>query len=535
MSMLTMCVMDDIKMVVNGIAYQIPWEKHGIQIVGTAEDGQRGLEMIRELRPDIVLTDICMPHLGGCDMIRKMIEEHLPSKVIFMSGFNDFAYAQEAVRLGAFDYLSKPFTPAQVVESVVKVREAIIEESEKATKMRLLEMEILQNRRHQRDDFLRKLLHRAPSVDTEQQWNNWQLHKMLPDYRTLILDAEPGGNKEKSPAKISEHTITALREILEEREEGIVLHDGSQRIVVLIPSSRSLDMEALWQEAAACIEGDGAGPISLGYSTVQEGPAQLAYAYQEADRALGYRFYSSTGGCYSYERTQQTSDIPRYAPEKEKALLYSLRSGNTEQTEYRLDELFLEWMSQSDYCRPELMVQQFKTLCMTVYRTMLEVLEGMPCDGLAERLSDIQGLPLLTFAEWMNRTTEFCSFCCECIRGQQNKEYSRVIHQVKQYIEDHLDSDLTVNSCARAVHLSPSYLANLFKRETSMTLANYVTTLRIEKAKEWLLEGMQVQLISSKLGYEDRPYFSEMFKKHCGMTPSMFRQHYFEQQNAKKR
>ncbi len=534
MSMLTMCVMDDIKMVVNGIAYQIPWEKHGIRVVGTAEDGQRGLEMIRELRPDIVLTDICMPHLGGCDMIRQMIEEHLPSKVIFMSGFNDFTYAQEAVRLGAFDYLSKPFTPAQVVESVVKVREAIVEESEKADKMRLMEMELLQNRRHQRDDFLRLLFHHAPSLDTARQWEGWQLHKILPSYRTLIFDTEQA-DQGKSLAKISEYVIGELREILEQREDGIVLHDGSQRIIALLPAVRELDIESLWQEAAACMERDSQRPVSVGYSSVQAGPEQLAYSYREADRALGYRFYSSTGGCYSYDRIQRTSDIPRYAPEREKAMLYSLRTGSAEQTAYMLDELFLEWMSQSDYCRPELMVQQFKTLCMTIYRTMLEVLEGTPCSGLAERLSGIQELPLMTFAEWMYTTTEFCSFCCECIRGQQNKEYSRVILQVKQYIEEHLDSDLTVNSCAREVHLSPSYLANLFKRETSMTLANYVTTLRIEKAKQWLLEGMQVQLISAKLGYEDRPYFSEMFKKHCGMTPSMFRQHYFEQQNLKKR
>ncbi|MNJ01684.1 HTH-type transcriptional regulator YesS [compost metagenome] len=68
-----------------------------------------------------------------------------------------------------------------------------------------------------------------------------------------------------------------------------------------------------------------------------------------------------------------------------------------------------------------------------------------------------------------------------------------------------------------------------------MTLASYIANVRIEKAKEWLMEGIQVQLISAQLGYEDRPYFSEMFKKHCGVTPSTFRQQYFEQMNLKKR
>ncbi|WP_341281162.1 helix-turn-helix domain-containing protein [Paenibacillus sp. FSL H8-0537] len=536
MSMLTMCVMDDIKMVVSGIAYQIPWEEHGIKIVGTAEDGQKGLEIIRELRPDIVLTDICMPKLGGCEMIRAVVEERLPTKVIFMSGFNDFAYAQEAVRLGASDYLLKPFTPAQVVKSVLKVREAIEQEQDRSDKMRLLEQEVHRNRLHQREEYLRSLLYQPQTARGELEWQEWELDQRLPSYQVLLLDSGQPAQPEHSVA-MGEAMLVLLRQMLEGQGQGILLQESGQRLVVLLQSKDPAEADKTWSETKARLEESLMDPVSVGISLVHEGPEGISIAYKEAAKALNHRFYSVTPGSYSYSyvKLQEYTMTPRYAPEKEKGLLYALRSGSKVKTEHMLDELFLDWVLQNRYPDPEMMVQQFKSLSVTVYRTMLEIMSGDLTPELVERMSHIQALPLLNFAEWMREMVQFCALCCDCLQSRQHTEHSKVINQVKLYIQEHLDANLTVNSCAKAVHLSPSYLANLFKRETSLTLASYIANVRIEKAKEWLMEGMQVQQISLQLGYEDRPYFSEMFKKHCGMTPSTYRQHYFEQQDLKKR
>lgn len=121
---------------------------------------------------------------------------------------------------------------------------------------------------------------------------------------------------------------------------------------------------------------------------------------------------------------------------------------------------------------------------------------------------------------------DFCRQGCAQLRKRQVSESRLLVERGASYIQNHLQQNLSVADCAKAVHLSPSYFSNLFKKEMGVTLAQYITHCRMEKAKELVLEGMQVQDIAGSLGYEDRPYFTELFKKHTGMTPTEFRMKY---------
>ncbi|MGN7760937.1 response regulator [Paenibacillus sp. 22594] len=542
MSVLTMCVMDDIQMVVSGVAYQIPWAEHGIEVIGTAGDGEKGLQMIRELRPDIVLTDICMPKLGGCDMIREIVREELPTRVIFMSGFNNFDYAQEAVRLGAADYLLKPFTRKQVLQSVIKVSKSIELEREKEDKLLRLEQEVLRSKHHLRDEYLRSLLHQSVGMNPLEQWSEFGIGDLLPSYQVLILEAEyhsgrePLGSEAYSNRFIWEEADrTQIEALLGAAVPSILLQQNGHRLVALIRSTAVDEGERLWEQCENSLKGLCLYPVSVGISLVKQEPSAMQRAYQEAEKALEYGFYSTGASVHSYARLDLECPVPRYSPEKERDLLYALRSGSKEQMRQRLDEIFLMWILQAGVPDPAAIIQLFQTLISTIYRTMLELVKDEQHVELEAKMSQIQSRQRQNYAEWMQALADFCEFSCDLIQSRQLKNYSQLITQVKLYIEQNLNMNLTVNSCAKAVHISPSYLANLFKKETSMTLASYIANVRIEKAKEWLMEGIQVQLISAKLGYEDRPYFSEMFKKHCGVTPSTFRQQYFDDMNPKKR
>ncbi|WP_019912181.1 response regulator [Paenibacillus sp. HW567] len=542
MNVLTMCVMDDIQMVVSGVAYQIPWAEHGIEVIGTAGDGEKGLRMIRELRPDIVLTDICMPKLGGCDMIREIVKEELPTKVIFMSGFNNFEYAQEAVRLGATDYLLKPFTRNQVVQSVLKVRKSIEQEREKADKLLRLEQEVLRSKHHLRDEYLRGLLHQGAGVKTHEHWREHGLSELLPSYQVLVLEAEFRSSSGHAEAEASpnkpgwkEADRTQMESLLTAKAPSILLQESGHRLVALVRSKSDSDGERLLKQCEVSLKSMGLYPFSVGISLVKNEPTGMQAAYLEAQKALEYSFYSTGASVHSYANLDLECPVPRYSPEKERDLLYALRSGSKEQMRERLDEIFLTWVLQSGSPDPAAIIQLFQTLISAVYRTMLGLIKEEQQAELEAKLALMQGQHWQNYSGWMQALADFCEFSCDLMQNRQLKDHSQLISQVKLYIDQHLNTNLTVNSCAKAVHISPSYLANLFKKETSMTLASYIANVRIEKAKEWLMEGIQVQLISAQLGYEDRPYFSEMFKKHCGVTPSTFRQQYFEQMNLKKR
>lgn len=117
-----LCVIDDIKSVVEMVSSKPPWQEHGIEVVGTALDGEAGLQIIRETRPDIVLTDIRMPRMDGLQMTRAILEELPDCKIIILSAYSEFSYAQEAIRLGALDFVKKPFSLNEIVQAVLKAR-----------------------------------------------------------------------------------------------------------------------------------------------------------------------------------------------------------------------------------------------------------------------------------------------------------------------------------------------------------------------------------------------------------------------------
>ncbi|GJM75728.1 hypothetical protein HMSSN036_79440 [Paenibacillus macerans] len=136
------CIIDDIPAVVRGLSTRIDWEEHGLTVAATAANGQEGLECLRRVRPDIVLTDIRMPLMDGLEMMRTILPELPEVKVIFFTAYTDFAYAQEAVKLGAFDFIVKPFTPVSVLDTVLKAQDALERERSKTEYMQGMERKL---------------------------------------------------------------------------------------------------------------------------------------------------------------------------------------------------------------------------------------------------------------------------------------------------------------------------------------------------------------------------------------------------------
>lgn len=137
-----LCIIDDIKSVVEMISRKPAWQEHGIEVAGTALDGEEGLRIIRETRPDIVLTDIRMPRMDGLKMTRAILEDLPDCKIIILSAYSEFAYAQEAIRLGALDFVKKPFSLDEIVNVVLKAKELCREERQETARLAVMESKI---------------------------------------------------------------------------------------------------------------------------------------------------------------------------------------------------------------------------------------------------------------------------------------------------------------------------------------------------------------------------------------------------------
>jgi two-component system response regulator YesN len=530
-----MCVIDDISTVVEGISRQIRWEAYGIRIAGTASNGEKGIRLIHDTEPHIVLTDIRMPKVDGLEMTRQVMDSHPRTKIIFLSGYTDFEYAQQAVRLGAFDYVVKPFTPQKIIDVVLKAKQAIEEEMEEALRYQEMERKLRESLPYLRQEYFQLLLQfRTTPEQAAKRWDF--LNIGLERQRFVVMLAEIDRFAELTaahPVQEVELIRFTLQNILEEslrrHTKGLVFRDNTNRFVAIFnpPADPDLGMEAIAEQCRENVEQYSKYTVSLGLGEEVHAIHQISYSYAQALAAISYNFYTGGNSVYSCRNTspvQQTA--PRYSPEKEKELFYCLRSGNSDKACAIVDELFEETVAAAAPPAPEAVKGFCEELIFLINRVFMEKLSGKEMDEIDSHVVHIKTVSANKLSELQDDIKKLCRIGCGFILMRQAEDANRVVEQVIEHIRRNVSADMTVNDYAKLVYLSGSYFANLFKKVTGMTVVQFVTTERMERAKTMLAEGKQVQEIAQALGYEDRPHFSELFKKHTGMTPSDFKQLY---------
>ncbi|MNO19064.1 putative response regulatory protein [compost metagenome] len=292
-----LCVIDDIKSVVEMVSRKPPWQEHGIEVAGTALDGEAGLQIIRQTRPDIVLTDIRMPRMDGLQMTRAILEVLPDCKIIILSAYSEFSYAQEAIRLGALDFVKKPFSLDEIVQAVLKARELC------------------------RDS-------RWAYLDIPLDQHDFFVFVAEIDHFTEKLSGQPV--QEVELLRFSLHNI--LEETISAWTRGVIIREATDRYVCIMNGSDP-DTAALVTEACCT------NVSRFSRHTLSIGVGLGAAAIQE----LGYHFYTGGNGVYIYSNIENKPLVLHsYSAAAEQELLFALRSGNSAKSLQMLDQLFAE-------------------------------------------------------------------------------------------------------------------------------------------------------------------------------------------------
>lgn len=524
----TLCVIDDIKSVVRGIEGLIKEEVHGVRVIGSAGNGEDGLQMVLELRPDIVLTDIRMPRMDGLEMTQALLAALPACKVILLSGYTDFEYAQQALRLGAFDFLAKPFLKEAVEAVVRKAKDQVLEDRIRLARQTEMEQQIKESMPLLRQEYLHLLL-RYTASETMLK-DRWAYLKMdLEPERLTLLCVEMDGF-EQSIRDIPIHEVElarfAVKNILEETlsagTKAVVFREQLYGFVCLINTPE--DAAGLAEACREHVMNYSRYTVSIGVSSQARGIQELSAAYQQASEAKSHNFYTGGNSVVLYEEIAlRQGRGQRHSSEQEKELFTLLRMGHQE----KAMPLLMSILDGYAYATPSHFVQVCGDLGLLMFRTFTEKLNaGSAIDVLTVRLEPLKREHPLKQQQLIEALRQLMAEGCRLLQEQKDEEATSVITQAIRYMKDNLDKNVTVNELAKHVYLSGSYFANLFKKVTGTTLIHYMTGLKIDKAKEMLLNDRQVQEVATALGYEDRSYFTDVFKKHTGMTPSDYRQAY---------
>ena len=505
-----------------GIRDKVNWATAGFAFVGEAPDGEVALPLIENLQPDLLITDIKMPFMDGLQL-SKIVRERMPwVKIVILSGHDEFNYAQSAVKLGVSEYLLKPITAVEIRHVLQRIAALLDQEQAEREKLKQLQSQIQDNVTMQRERLLFQLVvGGVSSTEAIEQCQQLGLNIIAPYYLVALL-------KVKADTAVSHldyrdyQQIRALVAGLTYAQPGTFLTQKSAEELLLIMTGEN--PEQLWQDSnflTQLIAQDVAEvlpcTVVAGIGSPQQRLTEISQSFAEALAQVS----GSSGG--------KDEGNGRAAIEKLKldqtAVEHFLKCGLPGEYDafFTVHLLPLSQAAvQSDLVKHYLFVDVVVTAVQFVTHLGGDAAQIIPEAQEMEKL-----LAGLRTVEQMRAALGRIFAQAIALRTSQTAhERTRLVYQVKAFLDAHYaNPDLLLNEVAAGVNLSPSHFSVIFSQEMGESFKDYLTRIRLERAKELLrTTNLKCAEIAYQSGYNDPHYFSHVFHKRIGLPPQQFRQ-----------
>ena len=543
--MVKVYLVEDEIIIRQSIKNSIDWEKEGYEFVGDASDGELALPVILKEKPDILITDIRMPFMDGLELSR-MVKAELPDiKIVILSGYDDFEYAKQAIKIGVAEYLLKPVSSAVLLEHLSEIAEKIRDEREDLALKKVYYQEMQENEELIKMKFLGELISGKLSLaDAMEKGKRFHMNLGGPFYRIILFKFIQEDHVQAEQSEALSGAYEAVGGYVDRFRDVFRFQRGVEGWAFLLTSVEE-DMET---QTKAFIEGLKAviepfdtltwfGGIGSEVARIRE----LRYSFREADKAFAGRFVQEPNQIISVEQLnfeQQDNEFDANIfgeiNQFDQIITRFLNSGSLEEVESFVGALFTE--ISEDHFR-SLMIRQY--IIMDIYATVLTFCKKLRKDAGAEgeAYGQWEGIreneeilkQAVTTAESVDDIKDYIGtlldHAIELRNAVSGRRYSDIIQTAKERIEqDYMSEDISLNSVAAEVCMSPSYFSSVFSKEMGKTFIEYLTEVRMEKAKQCLAcSSMKTSEISYEVGYKDPHYFSYIFKKTQGCTPKEYR------------
>ena len=533
--MYKLIIVDDKADIIRGIRSIGKWPDYGIEVVGSAYDGQDALQLIEQLRPEIVLTDIRMPVMDGLKLTEHIKRAYPEIKVIILSGYDEFSYAQQAVKLGAEEYLLKPVTIEQLHEVVSRIKEKLDREALKREAEKILLERLEQSLPLLRDRFFLSLTEDA-GLNQEELAQRLEFLKVKLPLQNLVALATEVDRFHEGIDQNTYRRLECLRICIEElsaAENGIVsanlFTDKKERLVWIIAMAapgdgrnKRLVLELADQLKHTALEQYGIR-VSIGIGRIYPGLRELRRSYQEGVEALSHKLYLGGNQIIHIDDIRPGPAAGfKYPVDAEKELLSNLKLGADREVQAILERYFLI-LDQQAAVSPKLIKQGLTGLIILIFRLLAELKmeDRLAGKGETDLFNEIAGFETLEdFKKW---TKQLCEEVLQIIQHEKKLQAQHKMEMAKEYIEAHLETEISLNQVAEYLGLSPNYFSTLFRKYHQQTFMEYLVRARVEKAKQLLQTGRyKVYEVANLLGYSDARYFSEIFKTHTGVNPAEY-------------
>ena len=543
--MVKVYLVEDEIIIRQSIKNSIDWEKEGYEFVGDASDGELALPVILKEKPDILITDIRMPFMDGLELSR-MVKAELPDiKIVILSGYDDFEYAKQAIKIGVAEYLLKPVSSAVLLEHLSEIAEKVRDEREDLALKKVYYQEMQENEELIKMKFLGELISGKLSLaDAMEKGKRFHMNLSGPFYRIILFKFIQEDHVQAEQSEALAEAYEAVGNYVDGLKDAFRFQRGVEGWAFLLTSVEE-DMEA---QTERFIEGlkEVIAPFEAltwfgGIGSEAARLRELRYSFREADKAFAGRFVQEPNQIISveqlnYEQLDNEFDANIFGEinQFDQIITRFLSSGSREEVESFVGALFTE--ISEDHFR-SLMIRQY--IIMDIYATVLAFCKKLRKDtgadgeaaGQMESLRENEEIlkrAVLT-AESVDDIKDYIGTLLDHVIELRNtlsgRRYSDILRTARKRIEqDYMSEDIALNRVAGEVCMSPSYFSSVFSKEMGKTFIEYLTEVRMEKAKQYLVcSSMKTSEISYEVGYKDPHYFSYIFKKTQGCTPKEYR------------
>ena len=494
-------VVDDEKIEREGIKFLLSGEEGEFEI-SEASNGRQALEILRNEEIDLLLTDIKMPHMDGLELAKKAKEEKEELQIVIFSGYNDFSFAQEAIRYGVKEYVLKPVDPDIFSETLEKVRSEI--DKNKNRKIRdqkeqdFLQQYFLQNYIY---TGKKEILEKAGEMINLDTWNQWHCAILVESSQNFFDTADEN---------LAEDMRKELRRIF------FYLNLNARQSLFLF-NDVYCDYLLVANQLYTVIKRQYPGSFHLAVSRKFEGCEALPEIMTELEQQMEERFYHPENHVFSNEE-EEYSHVDKATQDSQ---LMQRISEDISRKDIQQLKVHFQCLTDKYKSSTQFSAMYIKFVFSNVIQALFEETqfsEERRLDKEIDRLyncSDISQILQVT----EENIREYENFLERSMSESRNE-----VAAVKNYIYQHYGEDLSLEMLAEKVYLSSGYLSFIFKKETGMNLNRFIRVFRMEKAKELLCStNMKVAQVSEKVGFSNVSYFCRSFREYYGSSPESYR------------
>lgn len=482
--MYTYIIVDDEALIRKGTRKKIEKMNDAPTCVGEASNGRAALDLIKLKQPDFIITDMDMPIMDGTALLDTLVTEYPELKIIVISGYENFNYAQKALQAKAVNYLLKPFGKEEISQIILETMNLLASEERKLALSSSLEL-----------DFLSHYLIGNSTINKIPKHLSLQLSNRFFTIMTVVDLSLKGFEYLKN-------TITYVIPHPQIQNLTLVVTDLEQDIQTI-----SLELNQLSPKSLI--------GISNNHHTIES----LADGYKETIKALNNSPLSSQKKSFSYSLSLPSKGFHHAKTDE---LIFLIESGQSKALIKLIDNIFKEIHDNQNLTFADIkdyglsLIEQTKSILNDYYKTQSNLTLPQVYETIYQSMFSVDELHVF-FSDFLENISIGLAY--ENIYGSED-----VIENVQLYIDKYYYKNIQLDFLADIFFINSSYLSTLFKERSSLKFTDYLNKVRLTQAKALLLNSnRKIYQISQAVGYDNHKYFFRVFKKETGLTPEQYK------------